>query len=309
MSENTEEKQVLRHDEESGPSDHPHPHASLNSQQEADASKGGRLSAATKNKTIAIRSHSGLSGDIIFCGLAVLRLLELGLRPDSEEARLWLNDLCSRITPELADCVQLGRAERSGVYGWVLNLRLNHCHEHRNLAAISKIKDKSKLSSEARELGMAAFGLLAECEAQIHNKRIEDVHFHEIGALDSILDIVGVCELYCLLGQPAISCSPLPVSDGSVICAHGAMPAPAPASLKLLEGFPVRPFEGALDSGELLTPTALALLHVLNVSFGPWPSCVVQETAIVYGQRSFPNAPNGAVFVLGEIQNPCSQIL
>lgn len=252
------------------------------------------------HKRLAIRSHSGLSGDILFCGLAVLRLRELDLIPDSEEARLWLSELCAGIMPQLADCATLIRVERFGIYGWSLDLHLHTAHEHRKLADIRKIAHESRISPDARNLGLAAFERLAQCEAEAHNKTVDEVHFHEVGALDSILDIFGVCELYCLLGQPPISASPLPVADGTVVCAHGILPAPAPAALKLLQGLPVRPYEGALESGELLTPTALALLHSLRASFGPWPACIIEETALVYGQRTFPNGPNGVIFALGE---------
>lgn len=251
-------------------------------------------------KVVTIRSHSGLSGDILFSGLAVLLLKESGIEPGSEEARLWISELCTGIMPQLADCAQLNLVERAGINGWSLNLNLAISHEHRNLTDIRKIAEASRLSPEAKNLGLEAFELLAKCEAEVHNRSIEEVHFHEVGALDSILDIFGVCELYCRLGFPLLSASPLPVADGSVNCAHGVLPVPAPAALKLLEGFPVRPFEGALDSGELLTPTALALLHALHVSFGTWPAFIVEETALIYGKKSFPNAPNGTVFVLGQ---------
>lgn len=250
---------------------------------------------------LTIRSHSGLSGDMLFTGLAALKLQESGRAPDSGAARQWLNDMCAGIMPKLAGRAFLERAERHGIYGWILNLRLGSEHEHRNLADIRRIAEESALSAEAKSLGLAAFELLASCEAEAHNRPAEEVHFHEVGALDSILDIFGVCALYCLLGRPALSCSPLPVADGSVACAHGVLPAPAPAALKLLEGLPVRPFEGSVSSGELLTPTALALLHALGASFGPWPSFIVQETALVYGQRVFPDVPNGALFAFGRI--------
>lgn len=258
------------------------------------------LSLATSHKRLTIRSHSGLSGDILFTGLAVLNLLGLDLVPGSEEARLWLSDLCARIMPQLADCAVLIKEERFGIYGWSLDLHLPLAHEHRNLSDIHKIAQTSKLSEDARSLGLAAFERLAQCEAEVHNKTIDEVHFHEVGALDSILDVFGVCELYCRLGQPPISASPLPVADGSIHCAHGILPAPAPASLKLMRRLPIRPYEGAIDSGELLTPTALALIHSLRVSFGAWPACTVQETALVYGKRTFPDGPNGVIFALGE---------
>lgn len=276
-----------------------HPHKEIN---ESQPNKGLEQSSSLQKpiKLLTIRSHSGLSGDMLFSGLAVLNLLELDYQPDSEEGRLWLTELCSNIMPQLADCAALKRTERYGIYGWSLDLHLPPAHEHRTLAEIRSLSHASKLSVDARNLAMTAFELLAQCEAEAHNKTIDEVHFHEVGALDSILDIFGVCELFCRLGQPHISAAPLPVADGSISCAHGILPAPAPAALKLLKGIPIRPFAGSLEAGELLTPSALALLAALPISFGPWPACIVRETALVYGQRSFPNAPNGVIFALGD---------
>lgn len=84
--------------------------------------------------------------------------------------------------------------------------------------------------------------------------------------------------------------------DGCIACAHGIIPVPAPAVVELLEGVPVRPFQG---DGETVTPTAMALLRALGAQFGPWPSMRVEKQALVYGTRIFPNAPNGALFALG----------
>ncbi len=123
----------------------------------------------------------------------------------------------------------------------------------------------------------------------MHEKRPEDIHFHEVGALDSILDICLTCELFTRLAPSRFVVSSLPIADGSVVCAHGVIPVPAPAVLELLEGIPVRPFPA---EGETVTPTAAA-------HFGPWPAMLVRKTALVYGTRVFPNVPNGAVFACG----------
>ena len=124
----------------------------------------------------------------------------------------------------------------------------------------------------------------------------EAVRFHEVGALDSILDICMACVLFTRISPARFVVSPLPIADGEVVCAHGVIPVPAPAVLELLEGIPVRPFSG---EGETVTPTAIALLRSLGAMFGPWPAMLVEKQALVYGSRVFANAPNGTIFACG----------
>jgi uncharacterized protein (DUF111 family) len=99
-----------------------------------------------------------------------------------------------------------------------------------------------------------------------------------------------------MLAPERFICSPLPLADGAIHCAHGCIPAPAPAVLRLLDGVPVCGFKG---EGETVTPTALALLKALGATFGPWPEFTVQKTLISYGEKIFPNLPNGAIWALG----------
>ena len=147
-----------------------------------------------------------------------------------------------------------------------------------------------------KRLASNTFTLLAEAEAAVHGMKPEAVHFHEVGALDSILDICMACTLFTRLSPARFVVSPLPIADGEVVCAHGVIPVPAPAVLELLEGIPVRPFSG---EGETVTPTAIALLRSLGAAFGPWPAMLVEKRALVYGSRVFANAPNGAIFACG----------
>ncbi len=248
---------------------------------------------------LTIRCHTGISGDILLTGFAALYLARNNLSPDSEAARHALSELCASIMPELADCLEIIAREVNHVRGWSAKVTLPHAHEHRTLTIIEEIIDSARISAEGRENSKACFRLLADCEASVHGIGLEEVHFHEVGALDSILDICAVCELFQMLGAPELNCSPLPVCDGEITCMHGRLPAPAPAALRLLQNVPVRPFEGSLTAGELLTPTGVALLRALNANFGPWPQFRLQETALVYGSREFPGVANGAIFALG----------
>ena len=237
---------------------------------------------------LTIRSHSGLSGDMLLAGL----LCMTGLEPTELNARL------AAIMPELSGSVTLVRHEVRHIGGWRADVALPHQHVHRTLEDILSLIHSSTMTASAREMAEKTFVLLAEAEGKIHGKPPEAVQFHEVGALDSILDICLSCELLALLAPGRIIVSPLPMADGSIRCAHGVIPAPAPAVLELLENIPVRSFP---DAGETVTPTALALLRSMQVSFGRWPAMVVEKQALVYGTRVFPTAPNGALFAYGHI--------
>ena len=235
---------------------------------------------------LTIRAHSGLSGDIMLAGL--MRMTEISA--EDFEARL------ASLMPELAGSVELMRREVNNIGGWHARVDLPHQHEHRTLRDILGIIGQSGLSERGKELSAATFTLLARAEAAVHGKKPEDVHFHEVGALDSILDICMACELFAMLAPAHFVVSPLPVADGHVHCAHGIIPVPAPAVLELMEGVPVRPFPA---QGETVTPTAMALLKALGAEFGPWPAMRVEKRAIAYGTKVFEGAPNGALFAFG----------
>ncbi len=239
-------------------------------------------------RVLTIRAHSGLSGDMFLAGL--LRMT------DCDESAL--NEALVSILPELAGSVRLTRRLVNHIGGWHAEVSLPRQHAHRALTDILTLIEASGMSGPAKRLAAEAFALIAHAEAAVHGKRPEEVHFHEVGALDSILDICMSCELFVRLAPARLVVSPLPVADGSVVCAHGILPVPAPAVLELLEGVPVRPFPA---EGETVTPTAVALLRAFGAVFGPWPAMRVEKRALVYGTRVFPNAPNGAIFACGPL--------
>lgn len=254
----------------------------------------------TPENIVTIRSYSGLSGDMLLSGFAALNMEKISLDPQSEAGNLWLLKVLAAIFPELASAAKLERAAVHGVQGWRLAVDLPEARKHRHLADIETIINASSMLPIAREKAQACFELLAQCEGEAHGVPAHEAHFHEVGALDSILDICGACELWAILGHPRLICSPLPVADGIVRCAHGILPAPAPATLRLLRGARVKPYEGAPDSGEMVTPTAIALLRALEAEFGKWPEFRIDYTALVYGQRVFADGPNGVIFAMGE---------
>jgi len=239
-------------------------------------------------KILTVRAVAGLSGDMMLSGLAGL----------AEITQPEMDMLTGEMgLPALKGAVRLEPRSVNGVSGLGCRITLPHEHEHRNLAAIEKIIMASAMPEAAKELSSNAFSLLAQAEAAVHGMTPAQVTFHEVGALDSILDTCMVCRLFTLIEPEHFVCSPLPLADGVIVCAHGHMPSPAPAVLRLLEGVPVRGFAGA---GETVTPTALSLLKALGAAFGPWPEMTVKKTLISYGSKVFANAPNGAVWALGE---------
>ncbi|WP_418216136.1 LarC family nickel insertion protein [Bilophila wadsworthia] len=239
-----------------------------------------------EESVLTIRTYSGLSGDMFLAGL--LRMTEI--------SQAMLDERLAAVMPELAGSVRLVRRQVNHIGGWHTEVSLPHQHTHRTLADITALIAQSGMDENAKRLATGTFTLLARAEAVVHEKKPEEVHFHEVGALDSILDICMTCELFSLLAPSRLVVSPLPLADGSVFCAHGVIPVPAPAMLELLEGVPVRPFPG---QGETVTPTAMALLRSLGAVFGPWPAMRVEKRALVYGTRIFADAPNGAVFAWG----------
>jgi hypothetical protein len=235
-----------------------------------------------------LRAPSGLSGDMMLTGLCLIS----GLGQQGLDEALQAIGM-----PELSGTASIEPREVNNIAGWGLRVTLPHAHDHRHLSDILDIIGKSALTPRARELSARAFTLLARAEAHVHATTPERIHFHEVGALDSILDVLASCALFDRLSPSRFVCGPLPVCDGAVRCAHGLLPAPAPATLKLLEGIPVY---GAPASGETLTPTAVSLLKAFDAEFGPWPAMVITRQERAYGTRVLDNVPNGAVFVWGE---------
>lgn len=238
-------------------------------------------------KILCIRPQSGLSGDMLLCGLA--SLLEL----DREQINAHLKSLN---LPQLENCLHIQNRFVNGIQGKNAEVTLAREHSHRTLLDILDIINKSSMQERAKELAANTFTLLAEAEANVHGKEAKDVTFHEVGALDSILDICLVCAFFTELNPAHFICGPLPLADGSIHCAHGIIPSPAPAVLSLLKDVAVCSFAGY---GETVTPTAIALLKTLQAQFGNWASMKIEKNVLVYGSKIFENAPNGSIFALG----------
>ena len=175
---------------------------------------------------------------------------------------------------------------------------MSHGHQHppRSLPEIFSLIETSALSAAGRERAKALFGRLAEAEASVHQTPVEEVHLHEVGALDSIIDIVGAVFAMEWVSADRVVCSPLNVGGGTVQSAHGTLPVPAPATVRLLGDAPV--YSGAVQK-ELVTPTGALLATAYAGTFGPMPAMTIERTGYGAGERDTPGSPNVLRVLIG----------
>ncbi|MEM6822032.1 MAG: nickel pincer cofactor biosynthesis protein LarC [Verrucomicrobiota bacterium] len=246
-------------------------------------------------------SLSGISGDM-FLGACI----DLGL-----DAKHLENELKKLGLTEAWELIA-NPSERCAVTGTKLDFKIpehshsehhhhhdhGHSHDHdhthhhghgRHFTTIKKLIEDSELKPSVKTRAIAVFRRLGEAEAAIHGKTLEDIHFHEVGAVDSILDIVGACIALDLLDIETIRAAAPVDGHGTIECAHGSFPVPAPATLRLLKGIPLEQID---VKAELITPTGAALLAELVESFGPLGSATIDQIGYGLGQRELPNRPN-----------------
>ena len=173
-----------------------------------------------------------------------------------------------------------------------------HDHSHgRGLTEIRRIISAAALSDSAKKTAIAIFEALGRAEAKIHNTSIESVHFHEVGAVDAMVDIVCAAVGTEALGVDNIICSPLNVGSGVVKCGHGTFPVPAPSTVELLAGAPV--YSSGLEA-ELVTPTGAAIVKTLASRFAPFPEMKIEKSGYGAGSQDFPGHPNVVRLTVGE---------
>jgi pyridinium-3,5-bisthiocarboxylic acid mononucleotide nickel chelatase len=169
--------------------------------------------------------------------------------------------------------------------------------KHRSLSAILEILEKSQLSAGVRDRAGAIFRKLGEAEARVHDVPLEKIHFHEVGAVDAIVDIVGACVGFHSLGIEKFACSPLNVGGGTAKMAHGVLPVPAPATANLLQGKPT--YSNGVQR-ELVTPTGAAIVATLCDLFGPQPEMIVSAIGYGAGTADLEGQPNVVRIMVGE---------
>ncbi|WP_028581938.1 nickel pincer cofactor biosynthesis protein LarC [Desulfogranum japonicum] len=225
---------------------------------------------------------AGISGD-----MNMAAMISLGVDPDylkKELAKLHIDEEFS---------LDVSVDKRKGIQGTRVDVVLKrddhhqHHHEHshyahRNLKDIETIINESKLDNKIKETSLAIFRRVAEAEAKIHGKALDAVHFHEVGATDSIVDIVGAAICFHALDIDEVWCSPVELGGGFITCAHGVMPVPAPATLEILTGVPTK--RGAIQQ-ETTTPTGAAILAELVNRFESSPEITTLKTGYGIGHR------------------------
>ena len=227
---------------------------------------------------------SGVSGDMILGAL-----VDAGLEPSELETEL--GKLPVRGFSILAE-----KTTRRGIAGTKVNVVTDEHHVERHLSDVTALIDRSSLSDYIKNASKRIFGDLAGVEARIHHQNVDEVHFHEISGLDSIVDVVGSLVGLKKLGVEAVYASKIHVGTGFVECRHGTLPVPAPATLELLKGVPV--YSKGIES-ELATPTGVAILKDVSKGFGPMPEMTIDRIGYGAGSREL-EIPNLLRVCIGE---------
>ena len=233
-----------------------------------------------------IHAYSGIAGDMLLGSF-----VDLGISLESIKEQLG--------KLELKDyTVSSKTVIKNGVTGIKVDVETTEDHHHRGLTEIKNIINNSGLSKRVKEASIKVFTVLAEAEAHVHGSTIDEVHFHEVGAVDAIVDIVGNCIALELLNWPEIVVSPIHLGTGFVKAAHGVIPVPAPATLKILAQRDIPTYSRGLKH-ELVTPTGAAIVTALADSFDYQPQMSIDKIGYGAGTRNL-QIPNFTRLLLGE---------
>lgn len=235
-------------------------------------------------KTLYLECRMGAAGDMLMAALSELT--------DQNAFIAAINNAgIPGVTVSCEDAV------KCGIKGTHMNVRINgdteedhtgEIHHHgMHLHEIHELINELHVSEKVRKDAAAVYDLIAEAESHVHGEKVEEIHFHEVGMMDAVADIVGVCILMEMIGAERVVASPVAVGNGMVKCAHGLLPVPAPAAAYLLQGIPS--FASDFD-GELCTPTGAALLKYFVNSFENMPTMVTEKTGYGMGTKDFPAA-------------------
>ena len=194
--------------------------------------------------------------------------------------------------------LDITRDQRHGISGTKVTVRqTRHEHAHRHLSDIIKILDESTLGDKTKELSKKIFTRIAVAEAAVHGTTVEKIHFHEVGAIDSIVDVTGAAICYNALNVDGVHTSEVELGSGFVLCDHGKLPIPAPATAEIIKGLPVR--KGGVNF-EATTPTGAAILATLVTNTDPYLKIRVEKTAYGVGQKDNTDIPNLLRVFIGE---------
>ncbi|MEO8042530.1 MAG: nickel pincer cofactor biosynthesis protein LarC, partial [Acidobacteriota bacterium] len=238
-------------------------------------------------RTLYFDCFAGVSGNMILGGLVALGV-------DREE----LIKQLQTVAPVGFD-IEFSDVRRSGISSVYANVRVPEEKTHRHLHDIETIIDASDVSDAVKQRSKAIFGRLAEAEAKVHGVDVSKIHFHEVGAMDSILDIVGACIGFEMLGSERFVCSKIHVGSGFIDIAHGKFPVPPPAVIELLNGVP---FYSTEIQGELATPTGVAIITTVCTEFGGGSEMTSDRVGYGAGTREYDNFPNVLRMIVGETE-------
>ena len=236
------------------------------------------------DKILFIDAFSGVAGDML-----VAALLDLGVPQAVFEDAL-------KLLPLTGYSIEVQQVKKSSIAACRFIVNVEQSQPQRNYAEIQSMLHASTLAEGVKSIAFKAFGILAHAEARVHRMPIEKVHFHEVGAVDSIVDIVAAAVGLNWLGARVIS-SPLPMGRGSVITQHGALPLPAPATVECLHNVPT--YDAGIDA-ELVTPTGACLIAAVAETFCRWPQMRPQSTGWGSGSMELEDRPNLLRLVLGD---------
>ncbi|KAF0220908.1 MAG: hypothetical protein FD174_905 [Geobacteraceae bacterium] len=238
-------------------------------------------------KIIYFDCFAGISGD-----MTVGAFLDLGVPLEVVKG-----EIAKLPIPHSSYSLSAEKTSRGGITATRFHVHVEEHQPYRHYADIAGMIERSPLSERAKEMAQRIFFRLAEAEARVHGVEIGHVHFHEVGAVDSIVDIVGTAVCLVYLGIEEIHVSPLPYGSGYIETAHGRLPVPAPATAELLQGMPVH---GEIGPGERVTPTGAAIVAALAHGFGRSPAMHVSAMGYGAGSRDFADTPNILRLVMGE---------
>lgn len=231
-----------------------------------------------------IDCFSGISGD-----MTLGAMIGLGVPAD------WMAAAVADL-PLKGFSLETSTVVRGGVRGHQVRVMVDDGQPHRDYRGIRNLIENSALKPAVKRLAGDIFLRLAEAEAVVHGCPVDQVHFHEVGGVDAIVDIVGTALAADRLGITIVTANVPTVGYGTIMCSHGRLPVPAPATAELLKGVPVRSGE---SEGERVTPTGAAILTTLSRGYGPMPEMVVERIGYGAGEREFADMPNLLRIVLG----------
>ncbi len=221
---------------------------------------------------------SGISGD-----MTLGAFLDLGVPFE------WLEQSLGKVLPKKEFYLSEATVKRKGIQARDIDVKISKDVHPRDYAAIKSLIKASGLANGIQDTSLEIFTRIAEAEAKIHGCAVEKVHFHEVGGIDSIIDIVGTALCVDYLNLTSFSSSPIPLGKGFVKCQHGTLPVPAPATIEILKGIPVK---GSNISHELVTPTGAAIIATLSNCYEHFPDMMIEKIGYGAGKKDFEEIPN-----------------